>query len=62
MVVVAAGRNKRRLLAKPLHNLEAQDAVVKRQRLVEAADLQMDVANARPGRSYIRGSGCHWGS
>ena len=50
MVVVAAGRDERGLLAVALDQLEAEHAAVEGERAVEVGDLEVDVADAeRPG-------------
>jgi hypothetical protein len=43
MMVVAAGRDERRLGAVALHQLEAEDAAIKGQRPVEIGHLEMDM-------------------
>ena len=46
VVVIAARRNERRLVAVALHDLEAEHAAIKSQRAVEVGDFQMDVSDA----------------
>src|ERR1051326_4454147 len=44
-MVVAAGRDERRLVAHPLHDVEAEDVAVKGERTVDVGDLQVHVAD-----------------
>ena len=62
VVVVAAGRDEGGLVAEPAGELEAEHAVVERQRAVEVGDLEVDVADVRAagrasGGSSFRDSG-----
>ena len=52
MVVVAAGRDERGLLAVALHQPEAEHAAVEGERAVEIGDLEVDVAD--PGLGVDR--------
>ena len=45
-MMIAAGGNERRLLAKALRQFKTEHAAIKRQRPIEIGNLQMDVANA----------------
>jgi hypothetical protein len=45
MMMVAAGRNKRRLIPEPHHLIEPEDAFIKRQRAVDIGDFQVHVAD-----------------
>src|SRR5204863_9589898 len=45
VMVIAAGGDERRLVAVPLHDVEAQDVPVEAQRLVDVRDLEVDVAD-----------------
>src|SRR6266511_4552519 len=44
-MVVAAGRNEGRLVAVLLHHLEAEDVTVERERALDVAHLQVNVAD-----------------
>ena len=44
-MVVAAGRDERRLVAVPLHHVEAEDVAVEGERAVDVGDLQVDVTD-----------------
>jgi len=46
VMMITAGRNERRLQAKPLRQLKAEYAAIKGQRPVDIGDLQMHVADA----------------
>ena len=56
-MVVAAGRDERRLAAEPAGQLEAEHALVERERAVEVGDLEVDVADV--GARVERG-GSYW--
>ena len=53
VVVVAARRDERRAGA-ALGELEAEHAAVEAQRALQIGDLEMDVADARPGIDRVR--------
>jgi hypothetical protein len=55
VVVVAAGAEEGGGRAHPLRQLEAQHALVERQRAVEVGDLQVDVADVDAGIDGV----CH---
>src|SRR6202167_2409413 len=57
VMMITAGRNKCRLPAEPLRQLEAEDAGIEGQRPVDIGHLQMDVTNAHAGVDR----GCGWG-
>ena len=54
VVVVAAGRNKRRLVAEPLHDLKAQNVAVKAQEPCQCPSLANGRGRCASGRDYVR--------
>ena len=63
-MVIAPGGDERGLVAEPLHELEPEHAAVEVERAVEVGDLQVDVADPRPGADRVDGFGVfgHGGS
>ena len=55
VVMVAAGRNERCLVAEALHELETQNALVKSQGFIQIRNPQVHVADARLGRRHVGG-------
>ena len=54
MVVVAAGRDERRLVAEALLQLEAEHAAVERERAIDVGHLEVDVADVDAGVDRLR--------
>jgi hypothetical protein len=48
-MVVAAGRDERRLVAESLRHVEAEDVAVEAERAVDVRDLQVDVPDVYSG-------------
>jgi hypothetical protein len=59
VVVIAAGRDERRAVAHPLHQLEAEHVAIEAERAVEIGDLEMDMPDTGAGDDrWVQGHGC----
>jgi phosphoketolase len=58
VMMIAAGRNKRRTVTHALHQLETEHPAIERQRAIEIGDLEMHMPDPRTGYDgWILGHG-----